>query len=74
MTAKVTELPRPDNGVRELLEGAMGRGFDEVVIVGWRRGDKTISTAYSRHISRAKLIGGLEEAKFRLLNDAYNRD
>ena len=56
----------------EFLAEAAGREFDEVFIAGFRDGN--IETGYTCHLSRQRLLGALEELKFRILNDAYNED
>jgi len=37
--------------------------------VGFRDGN--IETGYTEHVSRSRLLGALEELKYRILHDAY---
>lgn len=53
----------------EFLTEAAGRGYEEVFIVGFRDGN--IETGYTEHVSRSRLLGALEELKYRILHDAY---
>ena len=53
-----------------LLEQAQNRGFEAVMVVGFK-GDE-VMTSYSKAISRVRFLGALEEMKFRYLNDVYN--
>ena len=69
--ASLKVAQRNASGVRERLEEALEQDFDAVLVVGFKGGD--VIAGYSDHVSRAKILGALEELKFRLLNDCYNR-